>query len=121
MGKTLLTLSKTCDSKGLSSVVYGDLDAKTKMCGIIHCITNADDTVNVSYALKTLRTETLRTDVDVGIKSVPFEADQQKSNLDSETSNILKSTEELLIANGVDLMGQVDLASTGSDSSSFWR
>ena len=106
MGNTLLELSKNCGRKGLSSIVHGDLDEKTKMCGIVHCIKNADGTVDVSYAVKTLRTETLRTDVDVGIKSVPFAPDQQKSNLDSETSNFVKSIEELLKARaGVDLEG----------------
>ena len=102
IGATIKDLAKKCDTKGLTSTVYGDLDDKTKMCGIVHCIKDTDGTVTVSYAIKTLRTEKARKSVLPDIKSVPYTRDQQ--GVDSEMKAFLRSTEDLLKTEaGVDL------------------
>lgn len=49
--QTIRQLSLECDTRGLTSTVFGDLDAKTKIYALIHCVREDDDLLSVFYTV----------------------------------------------------------------------
>ena len=58
--KTLEQLANDCDTRGLTSTVHGELDEKTSMFCLFHCVEAEDGTVTVSYTVHTLSAELAR-------------------------------------------------------------
>jgi len=65
---TITKLAKECGTRGQASTIYGDLDEKTALYGLFHCIQESDGTLSVSYAIHTLSAEMARTGVQPQIK-----------------------------------------------------
>lgn len=55
------------NGKGTTATLYGDLDEKTALYGIFHCISASDDTFSIAYSIHTLSTQMTRTDVQSDI------------------------------------------------------
>ena len=56
----LKTMAEECDERGLTSTVCGDLDAKTAVYGIFHCVRGSNETVTFTYTINTLSTQIKR-------------------------------------------------------------
>ena len=58
--KTLEQLANDCDTRGLTSAVHGELDERTSLFCLFHCVEAEDGTVTVSYTVHTLAAELAR-------------------------------------------------------------
>ena len=56
-GDALFELFNGCDSTGSTTKVYGDPDDKTVLLAKIHCISDRNNTITVTYAISTLSTD----------------------------------------------------------------
>jgi len=56
-GDALFELFNGCDSTGSTTKVYGDPDDKTVLLANIHCISDRNNTITVTYAINTLSTD----------------------------------------------------------------
>ena len=60
---TLQEIAMNCGKRGLSSTVYGDINATTAFFGLFHCLEDEDGTVTVSFVTHTLFTTQVRTHI----------------------------------------------------------
>ena len=65
---TITKLAEECGTRGQASTIYGDLDEKTALYGLFHCIQDSVGTLSVSYAIHTLSVKMARTGVQPQIK-----------------------------------------------------
>ena len=91
-GDALFELFNGCDSTGSTTKVYGDPDHKTVLLANIHCISDRNNTITVTYAINTLSTdlprEGNRCHIKLGLDQGMIEnlvGESESSGLDKET------------------------------------
>ena len=95
-------LATKCDSRGLTSTIYGDLDKKTKVFGLFHCLLEEDGTVSVSYAIHTVALKVAKQQVQ---RELSIKTDVQKDELQQQIANdtLAKSAMKTILEMGLDL------------------
>ena len=90
--ETIYNLAHDCDSRGLSSTISGDVDEKTVIYALLHCVRESDGTLTVTYTIRTLTATVARLNTQSEIKA---ERGIQKSITFGNSSTIESSIQEL--------------------------
>ena len=91
----------SCDPKGTTSTVYGNLDNRVSLHGIFHFVEEPDGLVSVSYAVHTLEAELSTPGIKASIRSVLGVQEQVPLNPDIASSYLAKSALDELCKLGV--------------------
>ena len=100
--KIIKDLATTCNARGLTSTIHGDLDEKTRVYGVFHCLLEDDGTVSVFYAVHTLALEVARQRIQPELRVI---TDVQKDELEHQiaSQSLARSATKTLSEMGVDL------------------
>lgn len=95
--ETIFNLAHDCDSRGLSSTISGDIDEKTAIYALLHCVRESDGTLTVTYTIRTLTVLVARQNIQPGIRA---ETGVQRS---LQLASIVESSIQELQRRGVEL------------------
>jgi len=82
-GKTLESLMKEADDQGATTTLFGDIDSNTVLFAHIHCISDAYNTITVTYVVNTLSSNLPRKEIRKKIRTVRLDSDERRSQLAS--------------------------------------
>jgi len=102
-GQILQQLTTDCKSGGLTSTVYGNLDRKTAMYGLFHCVKEPEDTLSVFYTIHTLSTEFERDNVQTDLLTERGFMEEVQLGKETTENYLATSAAKELLELGIDI------------------